>query len=262
MDHNLCVLLYSKYSTMSKKLFSILESSPINISSVVGLSPVCIDNEDIRDQILNDKKIDISLVPCILVVYQTGSVEKYEGENAFQWVNEIIRVNMPQTQPQPQPQPQPQTPPKKSSRKSRSKRNEQYYEEDSVSSEEDYKPVKRKHSSSLNHHSQKSKSSTSMEELGIGDNDNNDEESEENTLHRPPVGVLSGPGGYDITSEFGEPQEINRDASRHMKNSTQPATGKGADLMAAAMAMQKERESVDSKQPRTTDNVSINKRPI
>lgn len=93
-----------------------------------------------------------------------------------------------------------------------------------------------------------------MEDLG-----NSDDEDLSNIPSRPPVGVRTGPGGYDITSEFGEPQEPNRDASRHMRTSTQPVTGKGKDLMAAALAMQKERESVEATQPRA---VPTNQRPI
>ena len=61
MDH-LCVLLYSKYSPMSTKLMSALSTCPVDLSTTVGIRPVCIDNEDIRSQILNDKKIEINKI--------------------------------------------------------------------------------------------------------------------------------------------------------------------------------------------------------
>ena len=308
MDHHLCVLLYSKYSPMSNKLITALESCPVNLSTTVGLSPVCVDNNSVREQILTANKIDISTVPCVLIVYRNGGVEKYEGGNAFQWFDETVRkyipppqeVSQPVTQPVTRSAPRsvprsaPRSAPESLNKKQRSSDTEKYYEENYESTEKDYKPTRseseptesepteseptesepteseptrseptrRKRPStrlspkkSLSLH--KSSNNTSMEELGISD-----EEETSNILSRPPVGVRTGPGCYDITSEFGEPQEPNRDASRHMRSSTQPATGKGNDLMATAMAMQKEREKVEAKQPRTVGNIHTNQRPI
>ena len=244
---------------------SALESSPVNLSSTIGLVTVCVDNEDIREQILTANKIDISTVPCVLIVYRTGGVEKYEGGNAFQWINETVHKYMPSSPPQ-QPipkQPIPKQPAPEPPRK-KPRRRKPEPDPDYESSEEDSEPTQRRHPSpqrSRRKHrsSQKPSSSTSIEDLGIS----GDEEEEEpsNIPSRPPVGVRTGPGGYDITSEFGELQEPNRDASRHMRTSTQAATGKGNDLMAAAMAMQKEREAVEAKQPRAVGNIPTNQRP-
>ena len=79
--------------------------------------------------------------------------------------------------------------------------------------------------------------------------------------YRPPVGVRTGPNSYDLT-EFPEFQETNRNVSRHMKNSTSPATGKGNNLMAAAMAMQKERDKVESNKPKAVGEFVTTKRPL
>jgi len=83
------ILLFSKYSIQSKKLLDVMSQSKINFKDVINLTPVCIDSKSIRDKI-KDNKLNIRYVPCILTVYSHGVVEKYDGENAFNWVNDII----------------------------------------------------------------------------------------------------------------------------------------------------------------------------
>jgi len=54
---------------------------------------ILIDQNNINfvvDQ-LNSKKINITCVPSILVIYEDGGVEKYENTDAFNWVEEIIK---------------------------------------------------------------------------------------------------------------------------------------------------------------------------
>ena len=128
-------------------------------------------------------------------------------------------------------------------------------EYDNESSEEEYiepkpskKPVQKKNIKQSN--------KTPIEELA----DETDEEDHTPTS-RPRVGIVTGPNSYDMT-DFSESQESNRDVSRHMKNSTAPATGKGNNLMAAAMAMQKERDKVDSNKPKGIGEFVTTKRPL
>lgn len=256
MEHHLCVILYSKYSQLSVKLMKALETAPVNLADTVGLTPVCIDNEEIRARILKANQIDISSVPCILIVYPAGGVEKYEGNDAVKWVEQTVYKYMSPPPPQPPPPPpQPQSPLLRKSRIEEEKRSPSpqtrrppkkkqskkpiQVEESSESEEEEY--VKPK-SSSKKSQKRPKVSLTNMEDLNDDDED----------IVRPPVAVRSGPGGYDVTDDFGQPNEPNRVA--RTRPSTQIATGGGTDLMSAAMAMQKERESVDSK--------SNNQRPI
>jgi hypothetical protein len=216
----LCVLLYSKYSPMSSKLMSALSTCPVDLSTTVGIRPVCIDNEDIRRQILKDKKIEINSVPCVLIAYNTGSVEKYEGSNAFQWIEETVSKYMPKPTPQPK------------------------INQEPVAEYQDQK-IKKKIV----------KKETTVEDLGI---DSEIIESEE--IVRKPVGIRSGPGTYDMSIEFGEEQDRNRNISKQLKASTQSATGKGKDLMATAMAMQKERDSGESNKPKINEDVFTDKK--
>lgn len=95
------VLLYSKYSEFSKNIIKNIENSAFDFVNKKKLSTVCIDNDDIRNRILNSNNMDIKVVPCILVIHDDGIVEKYEGDDAFKWVDEIITKNQPVQQVQP-----------------------------------------------------------------------------------------------------------------------------------------------------------------
>lgn len=277
MEHHLCVLLYSKYSPMSKQLMTAMESSPVNLTTTVGLNPVCIDNEEVRERILKANKIDVSSVPCVLIVYRTGGVEKYEGQGAFQWIEETVRKHMPSPPPQPVQRPPSPQPVQRPVRHKPIRKPDPEYEEECESSEDDYVPEPRRRRSRRSPPKQRRPSSrkppqeptkapaqaTALEDLDdpIDDQSPEQEPMQGDLPQRPPVAVRTGPGGYDMTSEFGEPQELNRDMSHHTRASTKPAVGQGNDLMAAAMAMQKEREAAEAKAPRSV-GAPPNQRPI
>jgi hypothetical protein len=98
MDSQLFIVLYSKYSINSQKLLQLLKDAQINFQTL------CIDNKLIRKKILESTKIKIIQVPSILIVYPTGGVEQYDGENAFIWVYNIIEKIQKENKPE-----QPQT---------------------------------------------------------------------------------------------------------------------------------------------------------
>ena len=76
------VLLYSKFSEACN---TILEDA----GDLDFIHKISIDNKKIRRQILNEEKLNINYVPCILVLYDNGTVEKYECEKAIEWVREV-----------------------------------------------------------------------------------------------------------------------------------------------------------------------------
>lgn len=81
------VLLYSKFSNASKKLKLQLDKSPDILQAV---QMICIDNIKVRQQILNDKKIKVSLLPCLIRLNdETNNFDVYEGENAFDFFSNI-----------------------------------------------------------------------------------------------------------------------------------------------------------------------------
>jgi hypothetical protein len=90
------ILLYSKYSQTSQTLFNLIQSSGVDFSF---LKPICVDNKNVRKRIQNDTRFDIKHVPCVLILYLDGRVEKYENHTVFEWIKTFLP-------PQPQPSPQ------------------------------------------------------------------------------------------------------------------------------------------------------------
>lgn len=251
MDHHLCVLLYSKYSPLSNQLMQGINTAPVNLNSVVGLNPICIDHEEVRARILKANQIEVSHVPCILLVYPNGGVEKYEGTNAFKWVSETVRKHIPPPPPQPPPQPRPPPKPK----------NPPPPEEDDYEEEEEPPPRRPARKQPSKQQTPRKQPPRMPPATAIEDLDDEEEEEEMDMPQRPPVAVRSGPGGYDMTSEFGEPNEPNRDMSNRIRPNTQPTSGSNNDLMSTAMAMQKERENVDTNGPKPI-GAPPNQRPV
>ena len=101
---------------MVKKLVTYLQGAPVDLGAAMGLTLVCIDNEDIRTKIKTATSVEVSSVPTVLLVYQDGGVEKYEGERAFLWAEQSVQQLAP-----PRPQP-PQPPPRRAPRSSRPKK--------------------------------------------------------------------------------------------------------------------------------------------
>lgn len=82
MNPTLKVFFYSKYSDKCKEIN--------NMAQNLNLEYVCLDNKKIREKVLRDKRFNIQNVPCILIFYDEGTVEKYEGANAFKWCDQMI----------------------------------------------------------------------------------------------------------------------------------------------------------------------------
>lgn len=204
---------------MSNKLISILSSCQLDLKVLVGLSTVCIDNKEIRKQILQkNNKIEILSVPCILIVYHTGEVEKYEGESAFEWIEETINKYMPQPELEPQIQPQPQHQPQpqpQRQRQTHTRKQVQKEEEEDIENEYIEEPEPRQKKISQ----KRVKKETTMEELGF-----------EPTVKEETENKVS--------------------------------SVKGKDLMSAAMAMQKERDSSESNKGKDNTQIITNQGPI
>jgi len=81
------VLLYSKYSNASKQLMSQLQKTPELIDS---LTLTCIDNKDIRQRILNDQKIKIKTIPCLIRLNdETNNFDIFEGHTVFDFFTSL-----------------------------------------------------------------------------------------------------------------------------------------------------------------------------
>lgn len=90
MDIRLSVLLYSEYSMYCNRFLKNIDEALVDIRSAVRLRILNIDNKKIRNQILGSSVISVKIVPCVLVVRINGVVEKYEGQDAFNWLEQLI----------------------------------------------------------------------------------------------------------------------------------------------------------------------------
>jgi hypothetical protein len=91
------IFIYSKYSSNCKQFFEIIQRSNVDFTAD-NLKLLCVDNEKIRPFILNNKKIQLGIVPTILIIFTNGVVEKYEGHTAFNWLESIILKHKPPMQ--------------------------------------------------------------------------------------------------------------------------------------------------------------------
>ena len=97
MSIKYCVFFYSKYSSHSKKMLDLMQTSNIDFVTQISLKSVCVDNSKIRERILSSMKLDVKYVPCIMVIYDSGIIEKFDGNNAFDWLNRTIDIIRSQT---------------------------------------------------------------------------------------------------------------------------------------------------------------------
>ena len=219
----LCVLFYSKYSKLSNEIIDVLNSIPEDIINMINIHLVSIDNEKTRSRIINDKKIKITFVPCIIIVYNDGNVEKYEGNTCLEWINTIVSKYIP----------------------SQEENEEDYY----IPPKKSKKPSKK-----INNQNNNTKQHTSINDLDDNEEEQNyeqnyeqeieeenDNEEDEQENIKPPATIRNDAGNYTISSDFkNEQEEENRDMSKHIKSNTSQST----DILSAAAALRKEREEV------------------
>lgn len=94
------LLIYSKFSSHCKEFIELLSNLPN-----INLNYLCIDNPKTRKRILDDKNLNITKVPTLLIVSEiAGVLQKFEGNQAFVYFKTILA-------PPPPPPVQPPTPP-------------------------------------------------------------------------------------------------------------------------------------------------------
>ena len=86
------VVIFSKYS---QPCGMFMERFNQTIATKIPAQILCIDNEKIRKRLLNSKTVDVKQVPTVLMVFPNGVVEKYDGQSAYGWLEEVIRRVMP-----------------------------------------------------------------------------------------------------------------------------------------------------------------------
>jgi len=209
MDYQVAILLYSNYSNYSKQLLANLNTVPLDM---LKLQTICVDNEHVRKRILKSKTINITMIPALLLLYNNGGVEKYDGQNVFNLIETLIQKYLP-----PPPPPEPQVPPPDPELKSQEKQK--------ANTKTKKKIVKQ------------NSPAPEVLETTIEDLDSEDE----HYIERPPAIIRNGPGGYDIDTNFSQEEDNRQNLENHIsKTKNNPI--KSSNLMAAAMAMQNDRD--------------------
>jgi len=256
MEPQFSVLLYSKYSPLSKKLLDIIQSSPVNLEQIVSLQTLCIDNEKVRKRIYQNKQIDITSVPCILVIFPDGGIEKYDGAPAFQWIEEIIQKFAP-----PPPPPPPQQPPplprkslqqiqieeqrkQKIIKQKKKKLVESQREQERLIQKQKYE----RHLNKSNSEEEIENSHTNIDDLESEDDEDDDDINEkpnDRYRHRKPIGsIREDSGNYSRDDDlFAGDQPDTRQAKKSaVKQPIDASQKKTLDLMAKAKEMAKGRQ--------------------
>lgn len=88
---SIIVYFFSRYNEKSLELSKLLTTEDIDMKKI------CVDNENVRKRIL-DSELDIRKVPTILILHPSQEIEKYSGEECFEWYNYLKQQNIPQNE--------------------------------------------------------------------------------------------------------------------------------------------------------------------
>jgi hypothetical protein len=252
MNSPYSVLLYSKYSDCCKKLFQTIENFGLDIKSVINIKNLCIDNKIVRNRIKQNNQMEITKVPVILTILPDGVVEKYEGEQAFQWIEGIFQQLQP-AQPQPIQPAQPQhvqynnddeqfenipKKPKITQKKKKKRSKQQIRKQTLIADLED----------------DTTEESENIENYGENDEDNYDTRY----AARPPmIRIIKDEGNYEENDElFKDPQPERATTGYRGTKDKISKVKTSTDVMNIAQQMQKSRENFDSKKsPPTMDQI-------
>lgn len=230
MEPQFSVLLYSKYSPYCKQITTMLEQSKVQIP----LQPLCIDNEKIRSRIINNPDIEIKSVPTILLLFQDGGVEKYEGGTAFNWVEEIIKRLSPPPPPPPSSPPSPHPIQQKSFEK-KDTREDIHKEQKSTpkrSTAIEDLPEEPEEESLIQRNAREYAERAKRER---------ERESQLGPKNGPPM-IRSNEGNYELAEPFGDTALTDHQIPPNTIKSDLSQSNGGNSVMATAAEMQKSRE--------------------
>lgn len=92
------VFVYSHYSQASMNCDKIIKSLPPDVK----FNYLCVDNPESRKIILNDSKMDINMVPCLLIVNTLdGRITKYDGKKCLDYLLQYKKQQTPIVEPLP-----------------------------------------------------------------------------------------------------------------------------------------------------------------
>jgi hypothetical protein len=225
-----------------------MNESGVDFGTTLRLQNLCIDNEKIRQRIKQTKEIEVNVVPCILTIFASGGVEKYDGSFAFKWTESMIT----QLAPPPPPKPVLPPPPPPQPVQQQPVQEEEEFEYEPAPREPAPLPPRQRSRRRKKQAPQRRqqappqgppsrmrriKDVTSVDELQF-----DEEETDRHRLPPPTRRIRQDQGGYiEDDSLFDADQVQMREIASAIKSST--TQGSGSDIMARAQAMQQNRDS-------------------
>ena len=220
------ILFYSNFSNSSRIFLDLV--TQYNLDKYIKF--ICIDHKKFRDKLKRSSILKIDKVPCLLKLYEQGTVEKYDDKAVFEWLGNLIDATTPQE--------------------------EIHNEVDDEDEDEDIPPVKStpvkkktKKPKNLKMTETESEKTTSILEL-LSDEDEDVETSEEDNseplkIKKPVTSIRTNSGNYDF-EDFGDHKvQDNPNNLKGVKKNTETASKQ--DIISLAQSMQKSRELEDSK---------------
>jgi len=252
LEQQLPILFYSNFSPSSKNFLNLLNKYHLR----THIDLVCIDHKKFRERLSKSKVLKINKVPCVIKLYQGGTVEKYDDKAVFDWLDVLInRVTPPMPPPPPLP-PQNTTPPQPPQAHQMhnsnvtvqppvvQEQNREIKAESPMRDTTQLKPVKKSKTKSFG------EGTTSIGDLMTDDDEeyegsDGNEDTGKEPIRKPIKSLRSDSGNYEF-EDFGEHEVRNNPNNlRGVKQNTETAAK--SDIISLAQSMQKSRELEDSK---------------
>lgn len=263
MEPQYAIYLYSKFSSSCKRFLNLLQECNTDL----GLTALCIDNSQIRERIQRSQNISINQVPCILLIFPDGVVEKYEGPHAFRWGDGMlsrIKAQQPpqqvvQQQLQQVPQQQVQQPPQQVPQQPLQQPQQQFDGmtggmQERIAQEMEYQKKAKKKRPKMKPITPKVTSIDNIPEDTEDTEDNTPENDYVDDRHRNVrqiARIRKDPGNYEEDGKyFNNPQpempQVQSNAIRQIQKTT---ANDPSNLMAKAEAMRKSRSEIEQLKP-------------
>jgi hypothetical protein len=211
----------------------LVRSSGINIGQALSIQTICVDNEQIKQRIVDNSDIAVNTVPCLLLAFPDGGIEKYDGISLFKWFQQSIsKYNRPSQQ---QIEKMKWEKQKQKEQEELAQRRKKLEEEEVIQRKKlSEKPISSTGKTSIN--------DLPMEEEEEEGNQNSSMERYRN--HKPVGQLRENSGNYTRSEEAFKGEKVNTRV--HQRNVIKNTTKGKGDIMSRAKEMAKSREQVSN----------------
>jgi hypothetical protein len=89
MNREICVLIYSQYSSASEQLITYISNLPYDLAAITGMVLLQADSKEIRDGL---SSINIDTVPCIYVKYFDDTFHIYKDAQVYDFITAVTQA--------------------------------------------------------------------------------------------------------------------------------------------------------------------------